>query len=357
MPTPTPTPTETNPCIGVGAVFTISATTTPVVTQTPSPTPTPSLQRNINVVDTAYYVIDEGYFECGNVAVLNGCSNNEQYYVSSPILYSGGVLTTGTTFFATIDTQEMCVEYLYDTNGSSSNILNSVGEIYSGCESCELVITPTPSPSPSTTPTPTPSVTPTPSSASVGFSFVFTSCTSNQMIVQSQPLMGLTTGKVVKDVLENCWYYVGQFVSPYTPPPGFIVTNYTNYFGTSYTTFDDCQKCQVQQYYLIGSNFYEVKPTQTAVCNSFTNGVAGLTSYYSTVPPSQFWLNPTNYVLFSYDNTFGYIPVANGYTAQSSGTYGGCWLQISNVNNVQGDIINTGGCFGSFCSNINTNTN
>lgn len=147
--TPTITPSSTSTiCTGVTAVITTGTTTG--TTPTPTPTPSPTVGRPYFASGNTEYIINDGYFICGDVAYLTDCNSSEVYYVNSPISYSGGVLSTGTTFNATINNEEVCVTYQSDISGSITHNITTINNIYGDCSGCVI------------TPTPTPTVTPTP---------------------------------------------------------------------------------------------------------------------------------------------------------------------------------------------------
>ena len=165
--------------------FDFEVTVTPIEpspTVTPTPTPSPSKPRNTEG-DTVVFVIDNGYFECGDILKLQDCSDsNEYYFVNGPLSFNGSAITINDIFTADLNGEEKCVKYISDTNGSSTHFINNITQLHSVC------CVPSPSPTPSITPTITPSVTPTPSpsiAARVGVSYVYTSCTDNSMVVQT----------------------------------------------------------------------------------------------------------------------------------------------------------------------------
>jgi len=155
--TPTPTPTI-NPCENVGAVILTGGTISP--SPTPSPTPSPSPGSKITVTGATNYYINEGFFECGDVAELIGCDESNVYYVNSPIIFTGSSVTTGTTLNVTVNGETLCVYYNQNINGSSTHVLNSINSIVADCNSCDITPTPTPSITNTPTVTPTPSSTP-----------------------------------------------------------------------------------------------------------------------------------------------------------------------------------------------------
>jgi hypothetical protein len=158
--TPTPTPsitpsiTPTNICGGVGAII-ITGTTIPV-SPTPSVTPSPTASLRVTVTGSTDYIINNGYFQCGDVAFLTECDGSEVFYVNTPITYSGGTISVGQIFTATISGLDYCLTYVEDVSGSSSHIIQSIGGVIEDCDSCPV------EPSPTPTITPTPSITPSP---------------------------------------------------------------------------------------------------------------------------------------------------------------------------------------------------
>ena len=141
--TTTPTPSLSDVCGNVGADITTGNTINP--TPTPTPTPTPSSGSKETVLGAVTYEIDNGIFDCGDVARLIGCDDSAEYLVSSPIIYSGGVLSTGSTINVTIGGEEVCVEYIEDIQGSSTHIISQFNSINIDCDNCS---TPPPSPTP-----------------------------------------------------------------------------------------------------------------------------------------------------------------------------------------------------------------
>ena len=146
-PTPTmsvtPTPSLSNECGNVGADITTGNTINP----SPTPTPTPSQTScgNETISGAVTYEIDRGFFDCGDVAKLVNCLTSDEYFVSAPIIYSGGSLTTGSTFNAAIADEVVCVTYVEDIQGSSTHIISSFNSLSLDCNDC-TVPTPTPTP-------------------------------------------------------------------------------------------------------------------------------------------------------------------------------------------------------------------
>jgi len=173
-------------------------------TITPTPTPTPSKETNTEG-ETVVFVIDSGYFECGDILKLQDCSDsNEYYFVNGPLSFNGSAITINDIFTADLNGEEKCVKYISDTNGSSTHFINNITQLHSVC------CVPSPTPTPSITPTITPSVTPTPSpsiAARVGVSYVYTSCTDNSMVVQTLETPLVSSGETFI-YGTGCWTYV-----------------------------------------------------------------------------------------------------------------------------------------------------
>jgi hypothetical protein len=240
--TPTPTITSSDPlCAGFG--FDVTTTPLPPTPSiSPTPSPTVSTYRTVSG-ETVVFVIDSGYFECGDIIKLEDCGNGENYYVNGPIFYNGNKLTINDIFTAELNGEEKCVKYIANTNGSSTHFLQNVSQTHIQC--CSPSPTPTPSTSPTLTPTITPSVS-TSVPARVGVSYVYTSCTTNDMVVQTDEVSYVSSGQTFINSDSSCWYYVGYFTNPYHPPTGFRVTNYSgNYFTNPPLTniFDNCEDC------------------------------------------------------------------------------------------------------------------
>ena len=243
-PTPTPTPTPTiDLCLGFSVSISVNTTT---LTPTPTPTPTPTICVIVNVIpsaDTVTYIIDTGNFICTRTKELSECGTFNKYYVTEPIEFNGSGLTTGTTFLAVISDQIKCVTYTQDIFGSTNSILELIVTAYTG--DCTVCVTPTPTPTATPTPTPTatPTPTPTPTSYPMGTQFIFTSCTSNSMILQTlTPPLNLCETNVIKDDSGNCWVYVTNVVG-YYPTTGFIASNQNVFTATTATTYADCLEC------------------------------------------------------------------------------------------------------------------
>ena len=239
-PTPTPTPTAT-PCVFT-ATITFSTYTTPTPTPSPTPTPTPAYGYSITG-ETVTFVVESGNFNCPTIKVLQDCNNGSFYYVGEPIISGTTPLNTGTTFQAVIDNLPRCVTYISESAGSASGYLNSVVQVYSGCNVC---ITPTPTPTPTSTPTPSPTPSPTPTPTvfySPNTQFVFTSCDSNLMIVQDEyPPRNIVVGDVIKDQIIGCYTYIGNFVN-YYPSPEYRWSNQPVFTATTATTYGTCLNC------------------------------------------------------------------------------------------------------------------
>ena len=143
--TPTPTSTLINDC---DAVIIINDDVKDI-TPTPTPTPTSTPQACITPVGGAVtFIIDDGYFDCGEVARLTNCDPNDkeqEFYVTVPIPYTGGTVTSGTTFNGTIGGVDYCLTYEEEVEGSSTHILTSVNSIDADCLECT---TPDPTPTP-----------------------------------------------------------------------------------------------------------------------------------------------------------------------------------------------------------------
>ena len=240
----TPSVTSSNP---ICEDFEFEVTVTPIQpspTITPTPTPTPSVYRN-DSGDTVVFVIDSGYFECNGVIKVEVCGSDpiEEYFVNGPLFYNGTILEVGDIFTAAINGSRKCVSYEEDLyGGSSTAFINNITEIHNIC--CDT------SPSPSPTPTNTPSVTPTPSpstsvAARTGVVYVYTSCTTNNMFVQTEEVPNVISGQTFI-YNSGCWSYVGYFNTPYRQSEGYRRTDYSgNYFGNpgSSNIFDNCTDC------------------------------------------------------------------------------------------------------------------
>jgi len=210
----TPSPTPPEPSSGCTAVITTGTTTTSTPTPTPTLTPTP--QPGTPVGGEVTFIIDEGYFDCGEVAKLINCNPNEkdqEFYVTLPISYSGGTITSGTTFNGTIDTIERCLTFVEEIEGSSTHILTSVNSVDADCNDCQ-----------------TPDPTPTPNIISVFEKCGEIGCVEND----------ITFGELTnpEDIVNN-WTRFSYFASHIFPgtnqesglqPNGTIITNDPQYY-------------------------------------------------------------------------------------------------------------------------------
>jgi hypothetical protein len=276
--TVTPSVTSSNPTC---EDFEFEVTVTPIQPSpsiTPSVTPTPSIYRN-DSGDTVVFVIDSGYFECNGVIRVSVCDSdiNEEYFVNGPLFYNGTILEVGDIFTAEINGKNKCMTYEEDLNGGSSTaFINNITEIHNIC--CET------SPSPTPTPTNTPSITPTPSpSTSVaertGVVYVYTSCTTNNMFVQTEEVPDVLSGQTFI-YNSGCWSYVGYFTTPYRQSEGYRRTDYSgNYFGnpSSNNIFDDCTDC-------LSSDNRFVTPTVTPTSTPSDTPTPSITPSITTTP-------------------------------------------------------------------------
>jgi hypothetical protein len=242
-PTPTPTPTPTvDICSAFTASVSFSSTTAPLPTPTPTPSPTATFPYNITSGVT--FVIDDGYFTCITVRKLIDCENGNEYLVSNPLVYINTEIQLGTTFLALMSDGNRCVTYTEDIFGSPSDYVISIVDTFTGdCSTCVVpIITPTPTPTPTPTVTPTPTPTPT-VTYPAGTSFIFTSCTSNTMIIQNQyPPLNIVNGSIIQDLSGNCYTYIGNYIN-YVPPTGFLWTNANSFTATTATTYVSCLSC------------------------------------------------------------------------------------------------------------------
>ena len=196
------------------------------------------------------YKIFEETFICNTIKKLIDCIDNSIYYTSDALSFGGTPIVTGNTFTAKLLTsngfQTRCITYDSDVDGSSTTTIQSVLSVVADCGSCN--VTPTPTVTPTITPTPssTPSPTPTPS-ASAGLVYVFSACTGvNRQIIQPMSVLGVSVGNTIK-YNNECWSYMGAFVSPYIPTSGIQSFNYsTNVFGVPSTVYANCSSCVAQ---------------------------------------------------------------------------------------------------------------
>jgi hypothetical protein len=146
----------------------------PTPSTTPQPTPSPTTERFISG-ETVVFLIDNGYFSCGDIIKLQDCLDNSYYYVNGPIFYQGTKLVVNDIFTAELNGEEKCVKFVSETNGSSTHFIQNISQLHSSC--CSN--TPTPTSTPSVTLTPTPTVTPSTSivieSVDLSFNVVYSS--------------------------------------------------------------------------------------------------------------------------------------------------------------------------------------
>jgi hypothetical protein len=332
----------------VSADIVLSAKTS--ATPTPTPTMTPSPGSVTNISSQANYVIDSGYFDCGDVAEFVDCVSDQIYYINKPILLSGSPLNTGTTIYAEINGLLVCADYIQDISGAATDILTNIVDVYSACTACTASFPLTPTPTPTSTVTATPTPTPTPTNIA-DYLFVFTSCTNTTMIIQQVPVYGATVGDVVQGSDGLCYTYIGQYPNNYHAPSGFVVNNYQNYFGTVDQIFNDCNSCLTSEYNSIGSSFFSVRPSEASICSAYSGSPSGSTNYYTTVSESVFYGCPLGYVVYQFSSVFGFTPVPAGFIVQdSNGNYGGCWIEIGSG----GVVIDFGSCSGINCNGVGT---
>ena len=222
-----PQPTPNNPCFVDFDVSVLCFTPTPVPTLSPTPTPSPSATPQPTPTRALFssgvtFVIDDGNFMC-NTKELVGCSDGEKYYIEGPLaITSGGTIiqiTTGQTIQAVVNGVILCVKYTKTSLDSvNSNVSYVISAYTSGCTTC-FTPTPTATQLPLPTPGPTPAPTATPSYP-INSKFIFTSCTSNSMIIQSA-------------------------YPPYNTPSGFMSSNQNMFTGTTATTYTNCISCLV----------------------------------------------------------------------------------------------------------------
>jgi hypothetical protein len=86
-------------------------------------------------------------------------------------------------------------------------------------------------------------IIPTPIVYPSGTTFIFTSCTTNSMVVQTTyPPTNIVTDDILKNTSGQCYTYIGNFVN-YIPPVGFIIANIDMFTATTQTAYIDCIDC------------------------------------------------------------------------------------------------------------------
>jgi hypothetical protein len=180
--TPTPSPTGMI-CDNKAISFTMSGYT-PAITPTITNTPSVTLTRTVDVQGKATFVMLDERFSCVSAKVLTNCDTGKELYTSDSLVFSGVSIITGTTFFANINNENMCVTYTRDdSNISSNSTVNFIYQIYGSCAYCSIY--PTPTPSVTTTATNTPTPTPTQTSTPVTTSPVTPTQTASQTATPS----------------------------------------------------------------------------------------------------------------------------------------------------------------------------
>ena len=281
-------------CSGLAVSFSLSAytSTTPSIT----PTPTVTLTKTVGVVDTVEFEMLNNSVVCEYVKVLVSCEDGTEYYVTDDLLWYDVPVVSGTTFLAVIDGEYICVTYTSDNNLISSNSnVDFIDSIYGECGSCfnlpsntpTTTITPTPTltPTQTTTPTLTPTNTPTPTvtkspgasqtptprvtatptktqtptpsvtktpTPTPNYVYVYRSCSIvsggkyTEIIQTTQVPFATTVGNSFRDVIGNCWSYMGRFTSPYIPNLAVVipVTFTGNYFASAPAiSYSSCSAC------------------------------------------------------------------------------------------------------------------
>jgi hypothetical protein len=305
----TPTPTETSiTCQFTGVDFSMSGYT-PAVSPTVTLTPTLTLTKTVDVQGQVSFTMLDEVFSCVSVKVLVDCESGEEYYTSDTLSYQGIPVVIGITMFATINGNNVCVNYDRDDNNISSNSnVDNIYNLYSDCQYCSTFPTPTPTvtstltptvtSSPSTTPTNTATNTQTPTqsttlgstppatpqstppstpastpdstpvsspSATPNWVYVYESCSplgrqqKITQVIQAYNITNVGIDRVFLDYYNRCWKFIGRFAPDYIAPPTvFTITNNGNYFSdtTIIETYDDCETCQLPpllNYYQLSS--------------------------------------------------------------------------------------------------------
>jgi len=256
-PTNTVTPSNT-PTLTQSMTSSVTPTNTPTVSVSDTPgvsqTPTPTISRTPDFTPT-YTPTPSSTTPC--------CTNFELY---------GGYNGRGTQFEI-----EDCDGITYSLFVNVYTVVNvcavrvqivtpdSSGSFYAD-PSC-ICLSPTPTPTQSQTPTPTHTPTQTPTntqtqtptptltpsvtasitpSTSQGVPqnvFVYASCSSNTMIGQDVIAAPIPYGSSFT-YQGSCWYYVGMYSKPYTPPQGQnYSTSATNVFGSPSIYYANCTTC------------------------------------------------------------------------------------------------------------------
>jgi hypothetical protein len=268
------------------------------------------------------FVIDSGNFICSSVKELVDCETSEKYYILDPITYSGSGVTTGTTFLAILNDfnsdQIQCVTYTQNLlNTSPNRIIKDILTVYSGgCEECVVpLVDPCSAFTVSISAT---EVMPTPITYPSGTSFVFTSCTSNSMIVQTAyPPTNIFDLCVLQTSSGECYTYIGNFVN-YVPPSGFVITNQDVFTATTTaTTYTTCLECLTPQPISLGYTQWRGKAEYSLACP-----VCELTNY--GVPYSWYTSSATTSIetgVYVYEDSSLTIPLYVDYIEYNTKIY------------------------------------
>jgi hypothetical protein len=197
--------------------------------------------------DTVTFLIDSGNFVCSAVKLLEDCETTDIYYVNDPLIYNGSGLTTGTTFLVQLNDfnsdQIQCVTYTQRLSKlSPTRIVKQIFEVYSGgCQECVVpVVDPC---SAFTASISIEEIIPDPIVYPVGTSFIFTSCTTNSMVIQvAYPPTNIVTDDILKNTSGQCYTYIGNFVN-YIPPAGFVIASTDMFTANTQTVYSDCIDC------------------------------------------------------------------------------------------------------------------
>ena len=276
--TPTPTASETpavtptnTPTVSVSDTPGVSATPTPTIsptpevtpTNTPTPsisvtpessvTPTPTISSTPDFTPTHTPTPSATTPCCTNFELYGGYKRGAQFEIED---CDGMSYTLFVNAYTTVNVCAVRVEILTSEAGASfyadpGCICLSPTPTPTQSQTATPTHTPTQTPTNTQTHTPTPSITPsitasiTPSTseATPQNVFVYASCSSNTMIGQDVSVgpISYNTSFLYQG---SCWYYVGMFTKPYTPPQGQTYsTSSTNVFGSPSMFYANCTGC------------------------------------------------------------------------------------------------------------------
>jgi hypothetical protein len=190
--------------------------------------------------------IDSIYGDCGSCFNLPSTT-------PTTTLTPTPTLTSTQTATPTLTSTQTATPTLTPTHTPTPTVTKSPGASQTPTPSVTATRTPTQTktPTPTKTQTPTPSVTKTPT-PTPNYVYVYKSCSIvsggkyTEIIQTTQVPFATTVGNSFRDVVGNCWSYMGRFTSPYIPNLAIVnpVTFTGNYFATAPgISYSSCSTC------------------------------------------------------------------------------------------------------------------